>query len=481
MSFFDWRNVMFLNVIKKSKKLQGDNKTLVLNIFLAFLIKGGSLFMALFTLPAYMKYFDNKAILGVWLTIVAVLTWILNFDLGIGNGLRNKLALPLVKKDTQSIKKYISSAYILLTAVAVILSIIGYFVVEFINWNEFFNLDTKYISNAVLLKAVRIVLIGMLIQFVLRIITSILYAMQKSFVPNLLQLCSTILLMVFIYGGLIIGMENIGAEENLIRLAYANILTVNLPLLVTTLIVFRTKLKGSFPNIMYFEKEYAKEIMNVGLAFLWLQIIFMIIYNTNEFFITWLVGADSVVEYQVFNKLFTLSGALIGLALTPVWSAVTKAKAEQNFEWIRKLNQILMALGGIGFVCGFLLIPFLQPIVNLWLGEKAIEVNYMYSFIFAISGGLFLWNRIVSTMCNGFGELKMQMIFLTLGAILNFPLAYIFSLLFKSYIAVVIANIISLLPYCIVQPIFMSRFINKKCAENIEMKKEYEESSITAK
>jgi len=465
-----------LELIKKGKKLQGDNKTLALNIFLAFVIKGGSLFIALFTLPAYMKYFDNKAVLGAWLTIVAVLTWILNFDLGIGNGLRNKLALPLIEKNNESIKRYISSAYIILTIVGFVVSIVGYFAVGFINWNKFFNLSTNYISSYILLKAVRIVLIGILIQFVLRIITSILYAMQKSFVPNLLQLCSTILLVAFIYGGLILGMGNASAEQNLIRLAYANILTVNLPLLITTIIVFKTGLKGCAPSISFFEKRLAKEVMNVGLAFLWLQIVSMVIYNTNEFLISWLVDADSVVEYQIFNKLFALSGTIIGLALTPVWSAVTKAKAEQNYKWIKKLNNILMVLGGIGFVSGFLLIPFLQPIVNFWLGKKAIEINYLYSVIFAVSGGVFIWNRVVSTMCNGFGELKIQMIFLTMGSILNFPLAYVFTLVSESYIAIVMANIISLLPYCIIQPIWMNKYLNAKCNETIKVEKDYEES-----
>ncbi|MFJ5759265.1 MATE family efflux transporter [Neobacillus sp. NPDC093182] len=452
--------------LRKFKNLQGANKTILLNIFLSFIIKGGSLILSLFTLPAYMRYFDNNIVLGTWLTIVSLLTWIINFDLGIGNGLRNKLVVPLMKKDNQAIKKYISSAYISLSVIALIIAIVGYYILGFFNWNEFFGVKENYISNIVLLATVRIVLIGTLLQFVLRIITSILYAMQKSFVPNLLQLCTTILLLIFIYGGLVLGVDHASVEENLIRLAYANIVTVNLPLLVTSIVVFGSILKGCLPRLSLFEKKYAQEVMKIGIAFLWLQIMYMLINNTNEFFITWFIGAENVVEYQIYFKLFTLLGTLAALALTPIWSAVTKAKAENNYKWINKLNNTLMLVGVFGIICEFLMIPFLQPIINLWLGEDAIQVNYLYSLIFAVSGGLFLWNRIISTMSNGFGELKVQMIFLTLGAVLNFPLAYFFSMLFNSYISIVIANIVSMLPYCIIQPIWMKRYLNKKCMEN---------------
>ncbi|MDT2047775.1 hypothetical protein [Priestia flexa] len=453
-------------IFDKYKKLKGDNKTIILNIIFTLLIKGGSLVLALFTLPAYMQYFDNKVILGVWLTIVAFLNWILLFDLGIGNGLRNKLVKPLIEGNMGLVKSYISSAYISLSFISIVVSVVVYKIIDMVNWNAFFGVDSNYISNDIFIEAIRIVLLGTLIQFVLRIITSILYAMQKSFVPNLLQLSSTLLLIIYIYLGLYLGASSLSPEENLIHLAYANILTVNLPLFVVTLVIFQTSLKGCFPKFKRFEKKYAQDIMKLGIAFLWLQIVYMIITNTNEFFITWLIGAESVVEYQVYYKLFTLSGTLMAIALTPIWSAVTKAKAEHNYIWIQKLNKILMCLGALGVLFSFLMIPFLQSIINLWLGDNSIKVNYTYSVIFAISGGIFLWNRIISTMCNGFGELKVQMIFLTFGAVVNFPLAYFLAATFESYIAIVMANIVSMLPYCIVQPIWMNKLLKQKEIKN---------------
>jgi len=449
-------------ILGKYKKLKGDNKTIVFNIIATLLIRGGSLILALFTLPAYMGYFNNQSVLGIWLTMIAFLNWVLVFDLGIGNGLRNKIVEPMLNNNTKLIKSYISSAYISLSTIAFLLAIIFYYIIGKINWNNFFSVESIYISNEVFVQAIRIVLIGVLVQFVLKVITSILYAMQKSFIPNLLQLISTILLIIYLYVGLFIFKGNATPSENLIHLAYANILTVNIPLIIATIIVFSTKLKGCFPQFSHFDKSHAKDIMKIGVVFLWLQLVYMVITNTNEFFITWLINSESVVEYQIYYKLFTLVGTLMAIALTPIWSAVTKAKVEENYKWIRKLNKILMCVGGLGVICSFLLIPFLQLIIDLWLGDNTIKVNYVYSIVFAISGGVFVWNRIISTMCNGFGELKIQVIFLTLGALLNFPLAFIFANIFETYIAIVMANILSMLPYCIIQPIWMSRLLKQK-------------------
>lgn len=86
------------------KKLGVNSKRLFNNIVGAFVIKGIGLLINFFTIPMYMKYFSSAGILGVWYTILSILSWILTFDLGIGNGLRNHLVGPLVRKDKKQIK-----------------------------------------------------------------------------------------------------------------------------------------------------------------------------------------------------------------------------------------------------------------------------------------------------------------------------------------------------------------------------------------
>lgn len=444
-------------MIKRIKNLEKHNINVLFNVIMAFVIKGGALFVSLFTIPAYMKYFDNQILLGVWFTILSVLSWILTFDLGIGNGLRNRLVDTFVAKDYKKAKEYISSAYIIIILCALFFAIIGYILFPYINWNIIFNISENYISSKVLLKTVMILFLGILIQFVLRLITSILYAMQNSFVPSLLNLFSSVLLLLFVLNA-----TSISAEHNIIMLAYVNIITANIPLLVATIVVFITRLRNCLPNFRLFRKRYAADVLTLGGVFFWLQIMGMILSCTNEYLITWFLNPYMVVDYQIYNKVFTLGGMLVALAITPIWSAVAKAKAENNYRWIRKLNNRLMLLGVLGICLEIILVPFVQMIMNIWLGDNSIKVNYFYAIIFSIAGSIFLWTNIIVNMANGLGELRIQLIFITIGALSNIPIAFLGAKLFDSYIAIVIANIISLAPFCVIQTIWFNRFIKKK-------------------
>lgn len=446
-------------VIKMKKRLRNtneNNKVIINNVMGTFIIKGLALLLSLFTMPAYIRYFNNQQVLGLWFTMLSVLSWILTFDLGIGNGLRNHLVHAFVNKDKNEAKKYISSAYICVGTVALVGITIAITIFKFINWNIIFNVSESLVNKNVLNTTVLIVFSGIMIQFLLKLVTSILYAMQKSALINLLSLLNSIIIL-----GYVVTAKSSDIATNLISLAVIHVLAVNLPLLITTVLVFNKNLRGCTPNIKFFEIKYAKEVMKLGGLFFWVQIMYMIFSTTNEFLITWLVDPNMVVEYQIYNKLFTLIGTFFTLALTPIWSSVTKAVAEQNYLWIKKLFGVLKVLTICAIFVEFLMIPFLQLGINLWLGKNSIQVNYLFAVVFAISGSMFIWNGVISSIANGFGRLKVQTICFTIGAVIKIPLAFILVNILNSWIGIILANIISMTMYCIIEPIKLNQYIEK--------------------
>lgn len=441
----------------KNKLRDTNNKVILYNTMGAFLVKGGALVISLFTMPAYIRYFDNQHFLGLWFTILSVLSWILTFDLGIGNGLRNQLVPAIVNKDQTKIKKYISSAYVII-GIVVLLSIgLSIMIFRYINWNEFFNISDSLVSNTTLNYTVGIVFTGIMLQFLLKLITSILYAMQKSALNNLLNLLSSIITLIYVTFA-----NSKDLSTNLISLAVVNVMAVNLPLLVVTITVFNKDLKGCKPKLKFFEMKYAKDVMKLGGIFFWVQIMYMVITVTNEFLITWFTSPVMVVEYQIYNKLFTLVGTVFTLTLTPIWSIVTKAFSEKNYTWIKKLYKMLLIMAFFSVLCEILIIPFLQLGINIWLGNDAIQVNYFYAFTFSVYGSIFIWNGVLSSIANGVGELKIQSIFFTIGALIKIPLAWILVHLFNSWIGVILATILSMSLYCIIQPLWLNKFLRKK-------------------
>ena len=170
-----------------------NNRNILVNILGAFLVKGGSMLLTLFLLPAYLKFFGNDDILGIWYTILSIINWVLVFDLGIGNGLRHKLPKALADKNDRAAKTLVSSTYFSSAAVVVFLGIIGSIVIHLINWNQILNIDEHALSAATLTYAIQIVFIGVLIQFVLKLVTSILYAIQRSGLVNFLTFLSNVI------------------------------------------------------------------------------------------------------------------------------------------------------------------------------------------------------------------------------------------------------------------------------------------------
>lgn len=116
----------------------------------------------------------------------------------------------------------------------------------------------------------------------------------------------------------------------------------------------------------------------------------------------------------------------------------------------------------LAVVCEFAIIPFLQFGINLWLGENAIEVNYLYAITFAIYGSMIIWNGVISSIANGVGKLKTQNICFTIGAIIKIPIAWLLVSMLNSWIGVILSNIAALSLYCIIQPIKINKFLNKK-------------------
>ena len=111
-------------MIKRIFKIYSRNQSLVNNIVGSYFIKGAALIVSFFTLPAFLGYFQNNEVLGMWFTIVSVLQWILMFDFGLGNGLRNKIVPLLLSKNYFDLSKHIISTYFILGILSIIVMLI---------------------------------------------------------------------------------------------------------------------------------------------------------------------------------------------------------------------------------------------------------------------------------------------------------------------------------------------------------------------
>lgn len=446
-----------MSVIKARIFGNKNNAILFKNISGAFLIKGGALIVSFLSTPAFIRYFNDQAVLGVWYTLLSVITWLLNFDLGIGNGLRNKLAESIALGDKRKSRELVSSAYITFLGLVLLISIVGYVASVFVDWNSFFNLSTELVDKATMLRVMRNVFIGIMLQFFLKLISSVLYAIQKSAVNNAITLLIHVLQLLFV-----IAVPDIfNTTEKLLLLSYAYIVIINLPYLLATIILFTTKLKDIRPRVRNYDFSLAKAVLNTGGIIFVCQLLYMVIVNTNDFFISGYTKPENVVDYQIYSKIFSLVGTFVTLALTPVWSMVTKASAECDYTWLRKTyNYVLYSVGFVA-IGQVLILFFLKPILHIWLGENTIEIDVLKAGVFVAWSIIFTIHNALSTFACGLGKMKTQVICYGAGVVFKIVFLYAVYQNTDNWVWVVISNIILMLPYCIAQHIILRREFNK--------------------
>lgn len=442
----------------KVLNLNCNDKIILKNVTLAFLVKGGALFITLFTLPIYIKFFKEDIVLGLWYTILSLLNWILNFDLGIGNGLRNKLSMSISKNDREKTKTYISSAYFSVGVVVLILSLIFIVFAKFINWNKLLNVNEAYISKEKFFITVVIVFVGVMIHFWLRLINSILYALQKSSINNLIVLITNIMILL-----ITLLLPSKSNEINIINMAVLHAVAVAVPLIVSSCIIFTGALSYARPELSFVRKTEIKDILSLGGIFFLIQIAYMLIMSSNEFLISKLLSTKYVVDYQIYYRIFSLGSTIFTLALTPLWSVITKAQSEKNYKWIKNIYHKFLLIAFLFCSGEFLIIPFFKTILIFWIGrENFIQTNLMECLAFSIFGSLMILNGVFSSIANGLGKLAPQLVSFIIGALLKIPLAFILVKLLNSWIGVIWSNIFCMGIYCIIQPIFLKKYLNKK-------------------
>ena len=95
--------------------------------------------------------------------------------------------------------------------------------------------------------------------------------------------------------------------------------------------------------------------------------------------------------------------------------------------------------------------------MRLWLGENAIPVRLDYGVLFAVLSTLFVLHNVNTSISNGLSWFRLQGIWMTFAAVVFVPLAVALTHWTGSWIGIVLANILALLPYEILAPVINLR------------------------
>ena len=178
---------------------QGNERTIKAkkNIFLMLLIKGGNILIGVLLVPITLGYVDTDCY-GIWLTLSSMVLWISFFDIGLNNGLKNKLAQAIANNDHDLARKYVSTTYVLLVLIFLPMMFVLIGISPLINWNNLLNIG----SDELLLAPICILIAYFCINFILSTISTVLNADQRpadaSLILFLQQSASLIVILIMI-------------------------------------------------------------------------------------------------------------------------------------------------------------------------------------------------------------------------------------------------------------------------------------------
>lgn len=421
------------------------------NILGTVIIKGISIIISLLMVPITIHYI-NTTQYGIWLTLSSIIGWFSFFDIGFGNGLRNKFTESVANGDHEKARIYVSTTYAILAIIIGVVLLLFFCINPFLNWAKILNTPPDMGHELSILAL--IVFVFFCLQFVLQLITTVITANQEPAKASFLYFLGSLLSLSIIF---ILTKTTSG---NLIYLGIVYGLSPALILFLSSIWYYKTKYRQYAPSLKYVRFSSAYDLMNLGLKFFVIQIASVIFYQTSNIIITQLFGPAQVTPYNIAYKYFSVIPMFFGIILTPFWSAFTEAWSQNDQVWIKNIMKRLTQLW-IGLVAvTIVMFLFSNLVYRLWVGKEIVvplSLTGVISFYVVINA----WNGIYSHFLNGVGKIKLQLYSALFGSLLNIPLAVFLGKTLGIYGVILSTTLISLMA-AIITPIQYRKLINNR-------------------
>lgn len=419
-------------------------------IVFSFLAKGLGLAISLVQVPLLLNILGTESY-GIWLTLLSITSWISIMDIGIGNGLRNKLAESLAVNDIEKAKKYVSTAYVSLTLIMLLPFLLAVVILPFVNIQTLLNTT---IDSRTLLLTMLITVSSTVLSFVLGLVNQILFALQKNALTSFPSLLMSVVLIAILY-----------ALPRYTTIGLTSIATIYAILNIASLVLFSVYVFYKWPylrpSIKAYEKSYVHDILSLGLRFFLIQLAGIIIFSTDNFIITKLFGPELVASFNITFRLFNFLNIALAIIMTPFWSAYTEAYAKKEFHWIKNRIRIMnLSMLPLAIILA-ILTYYHDALVDLWLGSQIITPQALPIFM-AFYVLVSAWNNIYAFFLNGISRTREQLFTSIIAMILNIPLSiFLAKNLGLGINGIILASIVCLLLFAIVGPITTYKTLNQ--------------------
>ena len=439
--------------MSKGKSVSNHRSSLLQkNIMASFLIKGWSALIVLLLVPATLNCLGEYKN-GIWLTISSLLLWIDNMDIGLGNGLRNKIAEYLAHGECERTRSLISSTFAMLTCIIIPVLLILLLLIVMSDPYAVFNAAPSKVDHLDQVLMVTVTLVCT--SFIFKLIGNFYMGMQLPAVSNLLIALGQTLALIGTYILLYSG------SHSLMLIALVNTVSPLLIYLLAYPFTFLYKYPHLRPSFKLINFKEARAVINMGVQFFIMQISSVILFMTSNLLISKLFTPALVTPYQITYRYFSIMLVAFTVICMPFWNATTDAYERSDMQWIRNATRKLRLMI-IGIIACMVMMVVISPwVYSVWIGDSVI-IDIRMSIVMATYIFILIYSMRYSYFINGIGKLRLQLIFTTVAAVLFIPLAYLTTQYTHSIIWFMIVMCLVNIPGLIINRIQFYKLINGK-------------------
>lgn len=423
------------------------------NILTSILIKCVSIVISFLLIPLAINYL-NPVKYGIWITLTSVIGWFTFFDLGLGNGLRNKLAEALAKDDKELARTYISTAYAVLTTVIGIVYALFLLVFPFVNWSWVLNTPPE--MSVEITRLIFMVFSFFSLQFIIKLISMVLRADQRSALSDGINTLASLLSLIIVF---VLAKTTHGSLLWLcVGVSVANIIAP----LIATIWFFSKDYAHLVPSLRYVKFKSAKDLMGLGFLFFIMQFAALILFSTDSYIIAQLFGNGAVTPYNIAFKYFSIITMGFAIITTPFWTAYTDAYHKGDLAWIRRITRKLSLFWLLLVGAVILMLIFSKLFYRLWVGS-AVQVPFALSFSMALWVLISTWTSIFGNFLSGVGKIRLSLYHSFAMIVINIPLSiFLAKHLDMGSTGVIIGTCLCVLPQVFLHPIQYKKIITNK-------------------
>ena len=422
------------------------------NILASFIIKGWSAVIVLLMVPATLHCLGEYKN-GIWLTISSLLLWIDNMDIGLGNGLRNKIAEYMAHGERERTRSLVSSTFAMLSCIIIPVMLVLLLLIAVGDPYQVFNAAPTKVPHLDQVLMVTVILVCT--SFVFKLIGNFYMGLQLPAVSNLLIALGQTLALIGTYIVLWSG------SHSLMFIALVNTVSPLLVYLLAYPYTFFYKYPQLRPSFRLIDFKEAKAVINMGVQFFIMQISSVVLFMTSNILISNLFSPEMVTPFQITYRYFSILLVVFTVICMPFWNATTDAYQRNDMEWIRQAASKLRLMTIGILLCLIVMVALSDIVYAIWIDRQTV-IDIRMSIVMAAYIFILIYSMRYSYFINGIGTLRLQLIFTATAAIVFIPLAYLATWWTHDIIWFMVVMCLVNIPGLIVNRIQFYKLINGK-------------------